>query len=759
MFEGFVWLLGFCYRINYKKALNDSVPNHIIAEKIERRRRKFMKTRYVVAILLMCLPVIIGSITLAQPPSFDLEKEKSMWSDEHWRTIVIGAEGQMVTMLNHLVDAGFPPRPSDMPILEAEGYTLSSTGGFAVYWYAINNRVGKAPLDDVVFRQALAYAMDREDIVANVYGPLSMPLYSFVPPAQGWWYNYDVEEAFPRFNLQLAIDTLVGGGYTPVDAGDNPITDPQPGNIDHWHMPGTTTNIRDLEQGVPSGASLPLAGSLLIEADLQEIGLPIYHTPILFDDIVASWLTPPYMSWDLTYGIGLTFGVDPTLDLLLHSNSIPFANIWGIENQTIDDACDAMLSTLSWTEAQEQAYIVQECALQEMPFIPMQGTQRYTANTGPYGEEPGVLGWVNMIGYGGLNTANDFGRLYSRREYEDGSPYAIQDWLMGEQLAVLNPLTSETAYEWALMSPLYTSLIERHPYTHELFAWCVEEAPKVENGLLQLWNGTHRTTGTTMPPEDRTWIAAVPPAGSPGLVSGEYMLWTLRDDLVWHDGEPVTTADVEFVWDLVVNQNNERYASIHQYMHDIVCVNDYTFEVYFTGCYLWADNDVSGISLLAPEHIWKGYIAGEDGILWTADDEDHRYWQGHLYTDTDWYNAPTINTPSGTVQLTHLQGNGFAVFPLGGWVVGTSIHDIRWSEDSWHFTRVLRADPNFDGIADVLDLWYPLYAFGTYPGHASGKWRLEADMANPASLIDGRDIDAIYNDWGYYWYPYSTLPA
>ncbi|UCH70317.1 MAG: hypothetical protein JSV29_08875, partial [Candidatus Bathyarchaeota archaeon] len=63
---------------------------------------------------------------------------------------------------------------------------------------------------------------------------------------------------------------------------------------------------------------------------------------------------------------------------------------------------------------------------------------------------------------------------------------------------------------------------------------------------------------------------------------------------------------------------------------------------------------------------------------------------------------------------------------------------------------------NFDGIADVLDLWAPLYAMGTQDGMP--KWLFLADMANPAGLIDGRDVEVVYNDWGYIWYPSSTLP-
>jgi hypothetical protein len=108
-----------------------------------------MKTKHIVAVIfLLCLPLVFGAITLAQPPGYVLEHERSMWSDEHWRSIISGVEAQMVTMLNHDVDVGGPPTADDIPLLAAADWTMASTGGYSHYWYALNNR--KVPLNDPV---------------------------------------------------------------------------------------------------------------------------------------------------------------------------------------------------------------------------------------------------------------------------------------------------------------------------------------------------------------------------------------------------------------------------------------------------------------------------------------------------------------------------------------------------------------------------------------------------------------------------------
>jgi ABC-type transport system substrate-binding protein len=377
--------------------------------------------------------------------------------------------------------------------------------------------------------------------------------------------------------------------------------------------------------------------------------------------------------------------------------------------------------------------------------------------------EPGVLGWVNMLGYGGTDWHNIWCKLFSRREHEDGTPYSNNIWLMDGDPVTLNPLMSNTNNAWQVLSLVYSTLLQENPYTLDDIPWCVTEMPVIQN-----WNGTHREVSPGV------WFYDPSPIGVPpgAPITGEVMTWTLRDDMTWHDGTPVTSADVEFCLDLLVDQNNAKYAATHALIWDVNVLGTYTFEIYYLGRAATAPNDISDIALLAPKHIWGPYIAGQDQTLWTIDDNDHRFWDGSDWISEDWspqaggdYTAPSINTPSGSVQLTHLQGNGPFVYPYGGWVPGQSIRLIRWYDPStgtgWHYTRILRGDNNLDGRVDIKDLWASVYASGSMSGMP--KWNsynagLKADQANPSGLIDGRDRLVICNDWSYYWYPESTLP-
>jgi len=726
-----------------------------------------MKTKHIVAVLLMCLSmVLLGTIALAQPPSYTLEKEHGSWCDEMWFSTVCGCESKMVSLLNHNVDAvgepnlaSYPtlitmegiPTPDDIPTLIDGQYMVTAERPYDSYFYAINCRAGKAPLDDPVFRTALAYCLDKDTIIPTLYGPLAIPLYNFVPPGQAFWYNPAVEAAFPRFNLQTAINTLIGGGYTPVLK--NPGGGAVPGNIDHWNLPSPpnppNTPIRPLQQAVPGCDCLANQMSYWIATDMQSIGLPIHHTPLPFSFIVyGQWLAPPYLAWDLTVGVGFSLDQQLFLYEMFNGASMPNWNVWGINDAAVNLWTDGLRTTLSWAVACTNAFAAETALLTAMPAIPLMTSYEWTACTEPHDGEPGVLGWVNMEGHGGYNI---WSALFSRREV-GGVPYPNNGWLSGQDAAVLNPLVSNTAYDWQLQSLVYSTLYQRHPYTEVMMPWCVVDYP-----VIKQWNGTHVETSPGV------WIYDPSPVGppdpdpaTPGIqpTTGEKMTWELRSDMTWHDGTPVTTQDVEFCLDLLVNQNNERYMAIQTLIHDVNVVSTYEFEVYYKGQYLWADADISTVALLAPYHVWKPYIAGVDEILWTLDDRNHRFWSGSDWVTAYGYTAPVIGTASGPEQLTHLIGNGPFIYPYGGWTPGVSMRLVRWP--GWHYTRILRGDNNLDGRVDMIDLWAPLYAYGAQPGMP--RWLDRADMAYPSALIDGRDIEVVYNDWGYYWYPYSTLP-
>ncbi len=82
--------------------------------------------------------------------------------------------------------------------------------------------VKKAPFDNVLVRRAIAYAVNRQEIVNDVFVGLARPLYSMIP--MGMWGHEDV---FPKRDLAKAKELLQKAGYS----ASNPL------KIDLWYTP------------------------------------------------------------------------------------------------------------------------------------------------------------------------------------------------------------------------------------------------------------------------------------------------------------------------------------------------------------------------------------------------------------------------------------------------------------------------------------------------------------------------------------------
>lgn len=111
----------------------------------------------------------------------------------------------------HVVDLGYRSfNPPDVTALQADETLEVDLGNSPQIRYLVFN-VGKTPVNDVRVRQALAYSVDREEIVDVVFGEIAEPLYSMIPP--GWFghresfkekYGSDPDAARAKALLQQA---------------------------------------------------------------------------------------------------------------------------------------------------------------------------------------------------------------------------------------------------------------------------------------------------------------------------------------------------------------------------------------------------------------------------------------------------------------------------------------------------------------------------------------------------------------------------
>lgn len=87
-------------------------------------------------------------------------------------------------------------------------------------------------------------------------------------------------------------------------------------------------------------------------------------------------------------------------------------------------------------------------------------------------------------------------------------------------------------------------------------------------------------------------------------VSDDQLTWTfhLKEGVKWHDGEPFTSADVKFSYDLFTEQEAYMFATYNEGIVDISCPDDYTVVMKTDAP---KANMLMNTSPIVPKHLWE----------------------------------------------------------------------------------------------------------------------------------------------------------
>ena len=205
---------------------------------------------------------------------------------------------------------GLGIRGQDYPLLKPKeksgDFTLYNAGpAFGTNFIILNQNPGKDqqgnPLvnpiklswfTDLNFRKAVAHAIDKETIIANVMNSLGYPQHAAMSPGAKFFYNPNVPKY--EYDLDKASEILGQAGYKDKD-GDGFVED-------------KNANTVEFDLLTISGATVLENIALIIQEDLKEIGIKLHFSPIDFNALVTR-LTATF-DWDAVI-IGLTGGVEP----------------------------------------------------------------------------------------------------------------------------------------------------------------------------------------------------------------------------------------------------------------------------------------------------------------------------------------------------------------------------------------------------------------------------------------------------------------
>jgi len=195
---------------------------------------------------------------------------------------------------------------------------IEAPGGFIRYLVLNGNETTEYPTKDKTVRQAIAAAIDRNDIVNRVFMGTVEPLYSLVP--MGMWSHLDVFKKYGDGNVELAKKLLKEAGYS----------ESKKLKLELWWTP---THYGDTEKDLAQVLKEQLEKTGMIEVELKSAEWSTYVDYARRGAMMASlfgWYpdyldpddyTTPFLKSDANNWLGFPYS-NPEMDEILQKAQV-----------------------------------------------------------------------------------------------------------------------------------------------------------------------------------------------------------------------------------------------------------------------------------------------------------------------------------------------------------------------------------------------------------------------------------------------------
>jgi len=627
----------------------------------------------------------------------------------------------------------------------------AQTGTFKHYY-------GTSEWDDEAreFRQAIAHLTNKSRIETDFLKSYGVRQETAVPyPALAGWVNLtdlDSKGLIPACSQVEAAVHFDGAGFIqdPTYTNANPYYDPAtPGSAQYLRVdPRYGGILQPLKFYIRMDDPLRRDSGWLLVADLRKAGIQVnaieQERTVCYANVMALYDYNLYTgNWgdDIPLDLDMDFLYD-----LYHSSQY-----WGgsqtssygglgysadYDGFAHNESQDQGLSGLSqygyidtyaenvkyWTNLEDilnAALDFQKASAWLTPDIPLY------AYTSAKAFRTGWTGVVNMEGYG-VDNYWSFINMLNTDPTKDTIRYGFKSNLEGP-----NVLTSQWMWDVKAAGMVYDSLLGRNPYNlFEDFGW-----------LAESW-----TTGTWAPEK-------------------MYALFTLRPDVKFHNGDPLTPADVKFSLEFAKDCGRGvswRYSKLK----DIGYVNTQAEEpslgpldvkVYFNKESYWLLH-WAGFQPILNKNIWLAANATY-GWGWGSPSFDPTLVRGYYPWESDvdsdgltdmtedgtgpWVWAsytPALAPISYATSIAFVANNpGREVYPdTPGKMVAPGFYlSQEYITDYLRWAFHLEGDVNDDGVVDGVDRGYLVNAFGTDMWDPLWMpWGTEFNKYNPLADVD-----------------------
>jgi len=240
----------------------------------------------------------------------DSQQKKLPYLDKIIFVILPNADTALLKFLEQETDY-YALRPQDLgilgPLQKKNNFKIYNSGPtFGSNFLVLNQNGGINPITkksfvepyklkwfrNKLFREAIAYAINREKIIDVLMNGLGTAQYSPVSQANAYYHTEDIKK-YP-FDSQKAKDILIALGFS--DKNNDGIFEDKEGNRIEISL---FTNANDTQR---------IQIATLIKKDLEAIGIKINFLPLDFNNLVSK-LTAVF-DWEMIL-IGLTGGIEP----------------------------------------------------------------------------------------------------------------------------------------------------------------------------------------------------------------------------------------------------------------------------------------------------------------------------------------------------------------------------------------------------------------------------------------------------------------
>jgi ABC-type transport system substrate-binding protein len=467
--------------------------------------------------------------------------------------------------------------------------TLSDESTNPAYIAGLGN-----PCSVLEFRQALAYIVNRTFIISDILSGLALPIWTPVPAYMTTYVDPNIKPGGILDNLTYggmegnvtaAVAKLNNAHFLYVPA-EYPWRFWDKNGDGHYQAGEEFAIIFWVDMGYQDRFAFDVDYNQKLESDPIRINVDFRASTVR--PTVSDWVMGR-KSFHIYAGGWISIGPDPDFLYDLYHSSMYWhpgkpTNYGDGYDALLDHYAEEVKFALNATYGMEMTMKFQDRFAELAWSIPLWCNSGIKAFRRVPVEESGSAEWTGVVNQAGFGVNSYWTFLDLMKECEYYPPIYATYGQMTPTIEWMNPIYAQWYWDWEVLNKIYESCAVRDPYS--IGDWVPQLAKNWEVG---------------------TWID---PADHNEKVKVRI---TLRPDLYWQDGAPVTVADLAYSY--VECSANLRAKGIEppvwwptvQFFKSYYVLDPFNIEFLVDVPTVWAVGWVLEIPVI-PKHIWKPIV-------------------------------------------------------------------------------------------------------------------------------------------------------